>query len=115
MSVLLLVYFYTSGGVLPDFYKTNFPLQQFFDITSVSYDKSGTRFIAGAQAKRYPIFTTQYHPEKSQFEWNVPANHTRIPILWGRGHADAFVAQARLNSHAHDPAKAPLIYNFEPI
>ena len=34
-------------------------------MTSISYMPDGRRFVASIEAKDYPIFATQYHPEKA--------------------------------------------------
>jgi gamma-glutamyl hydrolase len=40
-------------------------LREFWDVTSVSYMPDGRPFVASIEAKNYPIFATQFHPEKA--------------------------------------------------
>ena len=42
-----------------------FEMDQFWDILSVNKDVNGLEFVSTIEAKNYPIFGTQFHPEKS--------------------------------------------------
>jgi len=44
-------------------------LANFWDVTSLSYTLNGTAFVASIEAKDYPIFGTQFHPEKPSQLW----------------------------------------------
>jgi len=37
-------------------------------------------FVSTVEAKNYPFYATQYHPEKNPFEWDVPAPHSEFAI-----------------------------------
>ena len=46
--------------------------------------KNGLEFISSLEAKEYPFYGTQYHPEKNSFEWtlNYPdMAHTRLASI----------------------------------
>jgi len=45
-------------------------LHDFFEITAKGADDNGKEFIAAMEAKNYPIYTVQYHPERVLSEWN---------------------------------------------
>jgi gamma-glutamyl hydrolase len=47
----------------------NKELNDFFIITAKGTDNNGKEFIAGLEAKNYPIFIVQYHPERTLSEW----------------------------------------------
>ncbi|GFH15267.1 folate gamma-glutamyl hydrolase [Haematococcus lacustris] len=49
-------------------------LLDFFDVISLSLDKSGNAYVSTLEAIRYPIVATQWHPEKNPFEW-TPSLH----------------------------------------
>lgn len=44
-------------------------ISEFFTITAKGVDNNGKEFIAGLEAKNYPIYTVQYHPERVLSEW----------------------------------------------
>jgi gamma-glutamyl hydrolase len=55
-------------------------LPRFLNI--VLADQNGLEFISTLEAKEFPFYGTQYHPEKNSFEWtlNYPdMSHTRWP------------------------------------
>jgi len=56
-------------GVSPAKMQSDKGLNSFWDITSLSYTEDGSPFIASFEAKHYPIFGTQYHPEKPSSLW----------------------------------------------
>ena len=61
-----------------------FEMDQFWDILSVNKDVNGLEFVSTIEAKNYPIFGTQFHPEKNAYEWapkypGIP--HTRLVKL----------------------------------
>ena len=70
-----LTYFHHNKGFDIEDFTENEKLMDFFDILGVNYDDTGRWFISTIEAKDYPIYGTQYHPEKNIFEWNIDANH----------------------------------------
>ena len=79
-----------------------------------------SEFVAGFEAHNYPIWGTQFHPEKNPYEWtrkyqNIP--HSKDAIKVASFFADYFVEEARLNWHAFESRQLEeeyLIYNFNP-
>lgn len=107
-------------GILPSKFARGSPLEKFFRVLSYNHDLNGTRFISTMEAKNYPIFASQWHPEKNTFEWtdkiNIPhsPDATRVTQYM----ADFFVDQTRLSNHSfptEEAEKAALIYNWDPI
>jgi gamma-glutamyl hydrolase len=45
-------------------------LNNFFTITAKGADDHGKEFVGAMEAKNYPIYTVQYHPERVLSEWN---------------------------------------------
>ena len=41
----------------------------FWSILGTSTDSSGLEFIAALESRNFPFFATQFHPEKSAYEW----------------------------------------------
>jgi carbamoylphosphate synthase small subunit len=48
----------------PYIFKNDSDLSSFWDVTSISLMPNGTSFVASIEAKDYPFFATQFHPEK---------------------------------------------------
>ena len=48
-----------------------FEMEKFWQVFSVNHDNEGTEFISAMEAKEFPFFATQFHPEKNSFEWAV--------------------------------------------
>jgi len=44
-------------------------VNEFFKVTAKGVDDNGKEFIAAMEAKDYPIYTVQYHPERVLSEW----------------------------------------------
>ena len=46
-----------------------YEMGNFWDVLSVNTDTDGLEFISTLEAKNFPIFGTQWHPEKNPYEW----------------------------------------------
>eukprot|EP01133_Synstelium_polycarpum_P006993 gene6993-8123_t len=51
-------------GVSPTTFKSTPALNSFFDALSWNNDRVGNTFLSTMEAKKYPIYGTQWHPEK---------------------------------------------------
>jgi len=49
-------------------------INDFFMVTAKGVDDNGKEFIAAMEAKNYPIYTVQYHPERVLSEWKNKAH-----------------------------------------
>jgi len=71
------------------------------------------------EAFNYPIYATQFHPEKPAFEWNstLTINHSRESILSNNYLMQFFVDETRFNSHSFTSTDLTnsLIYNYSPL
>lgn len=103
-------------------------LDRFFAVLSTNSDRRGRIFLSTMEAKRYPIYATQWHPERPQFEFKLAApqgadensiDHSPSAILAMQYVASFFVQQCRaLNSRAFPSLQAEdeaLVYNTAPI
>jgi len=53
-------------------------LKEFFEILSISLDHNNKEFISAIEAKEYPFYGIQFHPEKNAYEWksHLDVNHS---------------------------------------
>lgn len=97
---------------------TDEELKNFYKVLSTNTD-GHVEFISTMEAYDYPIYGTQWHPEKNPFEWTksyIP--HSRSAVRTTFYMAEFFVNEARKNSHAfksQDGERDALIYNYSPV
>jgi len=95
-------------------------LKNFWNVLSTNRDWDGLEFISLMEAKHYPIWGSQYHPEKNAYEWtrkypDIP--HFKDAIHASAHQAEFFIEQTRknLNSFAsRDEEEKYLIYSYQP-
>ena len=59
-------------GISPDSYKKYSELNETFEIVSTLKDLKGSEFVGIVEAKKYPIFGVQFHPEINIYEFTKP-------------------------------------------
>jgi gamma-glutamyl hydrolase len=111
-----------SFGVTPADFAANAALSSRFTVTATQTDRNGKEFTASQEGKGgLPIFSTQWHPEKSMFEWPVPSSeyiaHNFSAVMAAHFPAAQFVSFATSSRHFDMPEEEydALIYNFMPI
>ncbi|KAL4447534.1 hypothetical protein ABPG75_004753 [Micractinium tetrahymenae] len=94
-------------------------VRELLDVLSLSVDRGGQVYVSTFEAKGYPIYGTQWHPEKNAFEWtpdkDIPHHPDAIEIT--QEVANFFVSEARRNFHApasQEEEEDLLIYNYAP-
>jgi len=107
-------------GISPDTFKTDKGLAKFWDVTSESFMPNGTAFVASIEAKNYPIFGTQFHPEKPSELWvdGLNVNHSWESIELQMHFSRFFVEMARTNPNTFgdfNATQALEISNFDVI
>ncbi|CAI5496446.1 unnamed protein product [Closterium sp. Naga37s-1] len=94
-------------------------LREFFRILTTSVDRNGTEYVTTIEARNYPIYGTQWHPEKTAFEWGLPhIPHSAHAVAACQATANFFVNEARRSTHRPDSDEEMdemLIYNYAPI
>lgn len=50
-------------------------MRKFFTLLATAKNDAGDEFVAVLEAKEFPIYAVQFHPEKNIFEWKVDADH----------------------------------------
>jgi len=112
-------------GIYPDHFASTPALSSFYNLLSTSQDRQGVPFVSMMEAFNYPIFGSQWHPEKNNFEWaetadGTPAeaiDHSPNAVMVSQYMATFFVNQARLSAHSYSSEAAEdaaLIYNYTP-
>ncbi|KAM3127512.1 hypothetical protein pb186bvf_020392 [Paramecium bursaria] len=106
---------YNHWAVFEESYQKYTLLDSFFDITSYSYDEVEKEYIASIEAKEYPFYAVQFHPEKHQFEFNSPVKHYKELVQFGQTIINQFINKARLNVHTlpDQEINKRSIYNFK--
>jgi len=108
-------------GVAPADFAAMQPLASRFTVLATNLDRQGRPFVSSMEGQGgLPIFTTQYHPEKVQFEWRPDEviNHSYDSITANHWLALLFVNQTRSNLRSFataDEESAALIYNYPAV
>jgi len=107
-------------GLAPETFNSSDALTKFFKVISVDPDRAGLEFISTIEAYNYPIYGTQWHPEKPLFEWwaQEVMNHSYQSIIANYYTSLFFVNETRKNNHAFTSLtaeNAALIYNYSPV
>jgi len=116
-----------SSGIEPQVFAThggNTKLSEFYEVLSTNLDANGKEFVSTVEGKKYPVYATQWHPEKNVFEWGGVGKLGEKAIPHGADAtavsqylADFFISEARKspNRFATTAAeKKSLIYNYSP-
>lgn len=103
-----------------DTWRSTPALPQFFQLISDSTDRGGVPFVSTIEARGYPVFATQWHPERSLFEWGPTEdiNHSPVAVRIVQLIADALVRDSRRSRHRFPSAEAEAaasIYNAQAI
>eukprot|EP00918_Siedleckia_nematoides_P014316 GHVU01031105.1.p1 GENE.GHVU01031105.1~~GHVU01031105.1.p1 ORF type:complete len:262 (-),score=50.03 GHVU01031105.1:525-1310(-) len=99
-----LMMFVHSRGVTPRAWVENPRLSNFYTVLATSHDTNDTEFVGVVEAKRYPWYAVQFHPEKIPFE-GAPALKLRPNeggLVAAQYFANFFVEECRNNSHRFD-------------
>lgn len=99
---------------------TNFGMDAFWTVLSENSDPDGIRFISTLEAKDYPFFAIQYHPEKSSYTWtdqpgqqilhSKEATHTALYL------SQFLASLARQSAHkfsSRAAEEAAVVYNYD--
>ncbi|XP_034416594.1 gamma-glutamyl hydrolase-like [Cyclopterus lumpus] len=99
-------------------HNTNKELNNFYKVVSTNTDGT-TEFVSTVEAYDYPIYGTQWHPEKNAFEWRKPyIPHSPSAIKTSFYIADFFVNEAKKSFHrfeSEEEESKALIYNYNPV
>jgi gamma-glutamyl hydrolase len=107
------------SGVKPEDFTANTALVNFYNVLSNNHDRANLAFVSTMEAKDFPIYATQWHPERPQFDWEDDENidHSLDAVRAMQYVANFFVNETRKNMHSFptpDAEDAALIYNYNP-
>lgn len=99
---------------------TAFGLDKIFKPLSTNVDREGVTFISSFEGRRLPFYAVQFHPEKTNFEWERTAHHTSVPhgpdaLSISQYLGNFFISEARKNLHkfaTEEEEQRALIYNY---
>eukprot|EP00730_Choanoeca_flexa_P013843 TRINITY_DN5784_c0_g1_i2.p1 TRINITY_DN5784_c0_g1~~TRINITY_DN5784_c0_g1_i2.p1 ORF type:complete len:307 (+),score=84.73 TRINITY_DN5784_c0_g1_i2:1-921(+) len=110
---------YHQQGVPSTTVTSNDKLDNFFTILSTNVDQAGKEFVSTFEGKHYPVYGTQWHPEKNTYEFGQGQNtlHTSHAIELTFDMAHFFVDQARQSQHVYseEELSKDIIWNYTPI
>lgn len=99
-------------------YNINEELNKFYKVLSTNTD-GNIAFVSTMEAYDYPIYGTQWHPEKNAFEWTRPyIPHSPSAVKTTFYMAEFFVSEARKSFHrfeSEEEESKALIYNYSPV
>jgi len=110
-------------GIRKAHFESTDKLTTMFNIISTNTDRDGIEFVSTIEGKELPIYGTQWHPEKNNFEWGefkngVPyegINHSSNAIFVSQALSNFFVNEARQNKHRFptpEQEQQALYYNY---
>ncbi|XP_056426895.1 gamma-glutamyl hydrolase-like [Hyla sarda] len=88
-------------GITPETFHANEKLSAFYHILSTNYDRHGMEFVSTMEARDYPIYGVQWHPEVNRFQWRSDSAYPHsIHAVWiSQYMANFFVNEARKNTN----------------
>jgi gamma-glutamyl hydrolase len=107
-------------GVHPDAFQNSTLLSQHLSVLSVDLDRNGKPFVSTVEGKAWPLYATQWHPEKAPWEWNpawrIERNDLAIQLsnYFGR----YFVSECKRNKNRFESLEAEdrmLLHNWASI
>mmetsp|Transcript_21352 Transcript_21352/g.32545 ORF Transcript_21352/g.32545 Transcript_21352/m.32545 type:complete len:366 (-) Transcript_21352:50-1147(-) len=110
-------------GTTPDALRADEGVDSMFEIISTNVDANGKEFVSTIEAKDYPFYGTQWHPEKI-FEYgthkgtDIPAhpgiNHSSEAADLAHKMASIFVEEARKSTHVYTEfERFPIVWSYE--
>lgn len=98
-------------------WQKNHKLTSFYNLISTSKDRDGVEFASTFEAKDYPFYAVQWHPERSVYEWKPyeDIDHSLDMIKISELVADFLIEESKKSEHSYLSPQAEndaLIYNY---
>lgn len=71
-----ILYFNHEDGLKLTSFRENRLMLNFWRVAATTTSPEGDTFVSAMEAKDYPIFAVQFHPEKNLYEWRIAACRT---------------------------------------
>lgn len=106
-------------GITIQTFAENEKLRDFYTILSTNIAENGAQFVSTMEAKRYPFYGVQWHPEVNRFQWapDMQFPHSFNAVRVSSLLAEFFINEARRSLHSYDTPEeetSSLIYNYQP-
>ena len=98
-----------------DTFLNSAPLNQILKPVTYAFDNKGLKYVSSYESPSWPIYATQFHQEKSTYEWNsgYEINHGPQAVKLQQYLADFFVNEARKNTNTFPGVQGYLIDNYQ--
>jgi len=108
------------SGVTPANFTANEKLNSFYNILSTNRDREGKEFVSTMEGKNLPVYGTQWHPERPQFEWepNIGLDHSLDAVYAMQYVSNFFIQESRKSNHSfanQNEEDKVLIYAYTPV
>ena len=110
------MYFNHNWAVTLNTFNQNQRLKSFWNVIASSTTPYNEDFVAVMEAKDYPFFGVQFHPEKNLYEWKVFADRSAEGSEVVQIMSNRYIDYARKNSNRFENAKEftdKSIYNYK--
>lgn len=109
-----------NNGVGIDTFTKNIKLNSTFNALTTTVDINGKVFVSSMEARNYPFYGLQFHPEKSQFSFEPSAhfNHSAFFIKHNRYFSDFFVNDCKENNYqfsTYDQEMSEIVEHYDVI
>jgi len=101
-------------GVSPSSFAAHASLSGVFDVLATNVDREGLPFVSLIEAKNMPIYGSQFHSEKPQWEWypDEVIQHSFVAVQGNAYFMSFFVNECRRSDASFpDGANIDFIYN----
>ncbi len=91
------------------------PLNKTLRAVTYAFDNRGLKYVSSFESPSMPIYGTQYHQEKSTYEWKAPyyINHGSQAVRLQQYLANFFVNETRYNTNTFPEVQSYLIDNYQ--
>mmetsp|Transcript_25342 Transcript_25342/g.28994 ORF Transcript_25342/g.28994 Transcript_25342/m.28994 type:complete len:125 (+) Transcript_25342:3-377(+) len=99
-------------------YKKSLDFRKMYKVTSLAQDHNRKTHIDSIEAREYPFYGVQFHPEKAPFEWSEDYNfiHNDLALKISHNFSQFFVGETRKSEATFESSteeKENLIYAFD--
>ena len=110
-----IAYFNHHWAVSRDTYDNNKNLNGFWKLIGETTSSYNEKFVSVWEARKYPFYGVQFHPEKAIFEWKVYSDKSYDSIEMTQIIANRFIEKARQSKNVYTSEsefESTNIYNY---